>query len=117
MLTVRSAIDVAECPVGDKIGSPVQGEAGVSLTQRSTQAHAAQGSVTLGPEQGEVGTNFSHLGTKLCLLGQYHSRASNSWWVTTVLLWDAPTGFLSVWNCLSERHTLFCHTQSGPERL
>ena len=55
---------MAECPVGDKIGSPVQGEAGVSLTQRSTQAHAAQGSVTLGPEQGEVGANFSHLGNQ-----------------------------------------------------
>jgi hypothetical protein len=27
-----------------------------------TQAHAAQVSVTLGPEQGELGANFSHLG-------------------------------------------------------
>jgi hypothetical protein len=30
---------------------------------RPTQAHAAQGSVILGPEQGELGANFSHLGS------------------------------------------------------
>jgi hypothetical protein len=35
---------------------------GVSLTQRLTGAHAAQGGVTLGPEQGELGANFCHLG-------------------------------------------------------
>jgi hypothetical protein len=52
-------------PVGDKIGSPrppltkvSQGEPGVSLTR----AHAAQGGVNLGPEQGELGANFCHLG-------------------------------------------------------
>jgi hypothetical protein len=45
-------------PIGDNIGSPRppidQGEPGVSLTQ----AHATQGGVTLGPEQGELGANF-----------------------------------------------------------
>ena len=47
--------------------SPVdQDEPRVSLTQSSCklmQAHAAQGGVTLGPEQGEPGANFCHLGT------------------------------------------------------
>jgi hypothetical protein len=42
--------------VGDKIGSPrpplTKGEPRVSLTQRLSQAHAAQGGVTLGLEQG-----------------------------------------------------------------
>jgi hypothetical protein len=65
----RPNVDGEECyrrgrvgPVGDKIGSPVQGEPGVSLTQGPIQAHAAQGSVTPGPEQGELGANFSYLG-------------------------------------------------------
>jgi hypothetical protein len=34
----------------------------VSLTQGSPGAHAAQGGVTLGLEQGEPGANFCHLG-------------------------------------------------------
>jgi hypothetical protein len=34
----------------------------VSLWVRLTRAHAAQGGVTLGPEQGEVGANFCYLG-------------------------------------------------------
>jgi len=43
------------------------------LTQgspRLTQAHAAQGGVTLGPEQGELGANFCYLGH----LGPYYAR-------------------------------------------
>jgi hypothetical protein len=48
-------------PVGDKIGSPCppvdQGEPGVSPHTRLIRAHAAPGSVTLGPEQGELGAN------------------------------------------------------------
>jgi hypothetical protein len=40
---------------------------GWGLTQGLTQAHAAQGGVTLGPEQGELGANFCHLGI-LCLI-------------------------------------------------
>ena len=39
-----------------------KGEPRVSLTQRLIQAHAAQGGVTLGPEQGELGANFCYLG-------------------------------------------------------
>jgi hypothetical protein len=34
----------------------------VRASPRLTRAHAAQGGVTLGPEQGELGANFSHLG-------------------------------------------------------
>jgi len=53
---------------GDKIGSPPspvgQGEPGVSPRQRLTRAHAAQGGVTLGLEQGELGANFCYLGSK-----------------------------------------------------
>jgi len=39
-----------------------QGEPGVGFTQRLTQAPAAQGDVTLGPEQGEREADFGHLG-------------------------------------------------------
>jgi hypothetical protein len=50
-------------PVGDKIGSPrpplSKGEPRVSLTR----AHAAQGGVTLGLEQGELRANFCILAT------------------------------------------------------
>ena len=56
-------------PVGDKIGSPrpaltqvSPGEPRVSRSPRLTQAHAAQGGVTLGLEQGELGANFCYLG-------------------------------------------------------
>jgi hypothetical protein len=45
-----------------KLGERNQGEPRVSLTQRLTRAHAAQGGVTLGPEQGELGANFCYLG-------------------------------------------------------
>jgi hypothetical protein len=47
MLMVRSR-------VGDKIGSPIH--------PWSRQAHAAQGGVTLGLEQGEVEADFDYLG-------------------------------------------------------
>jgi hypothetical protein len=49
-------------PVGDKIGSPHPPLTKVSLTQGSPGPHAAQGGVTLGPGQGELGANFCHLG-------------------------------------------------------
>jgi hypothetical protein len=53
-------------PVGDKIGSlcpprrprRARGELHLSLTR----AHAAQGGITLGPEQGEFGASFCYLG-------------------------------------------------------
>jgi hypothetical protein len=45
----------------------------VSLSQRLTRAHAAQGGVTLGPEQGELGAIFCHLGAKIVVL-QLKSR-------------------------------------------
>jgi hypothetical protein len=35
---------------------------GVSLAQGLTRAYVAQGGVTLGPEQGELGAKFCHLG-------------------------------------------------------
>jgi hypothetical protein len=56
-------------PIEGKIGSPDQGEPGVSLAQGLPKAHAAQGGITLGPEQGELGADFSHLGVsgKVCL--------------------------------------------------
>jgi hypothetical protein len=50
-------------PVGDKIGSPRPPLAGVALTPWFTRAHAAQGGVTLGPEQGDLGANFCYLGS------------------------------------------------------
>jgi hypothetical protein len=37
----------------------------VSPHPRLTQAHAAQGGVTLGPEQGELGANFCYLGERI----------------------------------------------------
>jgi hypothetical protein len=67
MLTVRSTVDGPKWAlVGGQewlTPSPVdQGEPGVSLTQRLTLAHAAQGGITLGPEQGELEANFCCLG-------------------------------------------------------
>jgi hypothetical protein len=56
-------------PVGDKIGSPRppvdQGEPRGEPHPRLIRAHAAQGGVTLGPEQGELGANFCYLGGSL----------------------------------------------------
>ena len=49
-------------PVGIRLAHPIPSSTkvspGVSLTQGLTQAHAAQGGVTLGPEQGELGGEF-----------------------------------------------------------
>ena len=59
MLAVQSAVDG---PVGDKIGLPVhllaKDEHWGEPHSRLTGAHAAQGGVTLGLEQGEVGGEF-----------------------------------------------------------
>ena len=68
MLTVRSTVDGPKWAlVGGQewlTPSPVdKGEPGVSLTQRLTLAHAAQGGITLGPEQGELEANFCGLGS------------------------------------------------------
>jgi hypothetical protein len=52
-------------PVGDKIGSPCPPLTKMSPVEswvRLTRAYAAQGGVTLGPEQGELGPNFCYLG-------------------------------------------------------
>jgi hypothetical protein len=42
-----------------------------------TRAHAAQGGVTLGPEQGEPGANF-------CYLGMMTASASGTWGVDSL---------------------------------
>jgi hypothetical protein len=53
-------------PVGDKVGSlrPPRRSRRVrsKLHPSFTRAHAAQGGVTLGPEQGEFGASFCYLG-------------------------------------------------------
>ena len=40
------------------------------LTPRLTQAHPAQGSVTLGPKQGEPGANFCDVGNWQFVVGE-----------------------------------------------
>jgi hypothetical protein len=44
----------------------------VRLIQRLTRAHVAQGGVTLGPEQGELGANFCYLGNSSNLSTSKH---------------------------------------------
>ena len=46
-------------------------------TLQVTRAHAAQGGVTLGPEQGEPGANFCHVGIRFAgpdMMSEYHGR-------------------------------------------
>jgi len=64
-LSGKSVLDVAEWALLERdwltmftLLRVVQGEPGVSLTRGSSRARAAQGGVTLGPEQGEFGANF-----------------------------------------------------------
>ena len=59
MLTVTTAVDMAEW--GEGLGSSVHPLIQVSPHPKLIQAHAAQGGVTLGPEQGELGANFGYL--------------------------------------------------------
>jgi hypothetical protein len=56
-------------PIEDKIGSPVEPH------PRLNQAHAAQGGITLGLEQGGYEADFSHLGKWLgrCGLGTWRT--------------------------------------------
>jgi hypothetical protein len=66
--------------LGDKIGSPRPPLTKVSprgeAHPRLTRAHVAQGGVTLGPEQGELGANFCYLGHIHRLRDCCHSQFS-----------------------------------------
>ena len=67
---------------------------------RLTRAHAAQGGVTLGPEKGELGANFSHLGMTFLVAAmmqptgfQLHQgkvkQSQYKWWEAMKVLFGA----------------------------